>query len=132
MTAPLWPVELPHDFLRDLQEIPGDGSLRFQPDAGPALTRRRFTAVATRFVGQMVLESRAQKNAMDTFYHSTTAEGSLSFHFPDPNVGFASGSATSTSDPEWRFLRPPRYTHLSGDGTATKNYRVDLNLERLP
>ena len=132
MTAPLWPTELPDDFLRDLQEVPGDGSLRFQPDAGPALTRRRYSAVPTTFIGQMILNSRSQKNAMDTFYHTTTAEGSKAFHFPNPNVGFESGSATSTSDPKWRFKRPPRYTHLSGDGTATKNYRVDLTMEMLP
>ena len=132
MAQPLWPSTLPF-FLANLEESSGDGAVRFQPDAGPALVRRRYSAVTTQFAGSMILRGSAQKAALDTFFHATLSEGVFSFHFPDPNVGFETGSATSTDDPLFRFLGPPSYTHLAGDGTGrTSAYRVSLSLEKLP
>ena len=131
MAQPLWPSTLPF-FLTDLEEVPGDGAVRFQPDAGPSIVRRRYSSTTTTFSGALILRENAQKHALDTFFHATLLEGVKSFHFPDPNTGFATGSATSADDPLFRFLSPPTYTHLAGDGSKTRAYRVELALEMLP
>ena len=131
MTHPLWPSELP-EFLTNLRETPGDGAVRFQPDAGPELVRRRYSAVSTVFTGSLLLRSNTEKHLLDTFFHATLSEGVKRFHFPDPNAGFETGNSTSDDDPLFRFKRPPSYTHLVGDGEKTRAYRVALVLEKLP
>ena len=131
MASPLWPTQLPF-FLANLQETPGDGAVRFQPDAGPPITRLRWSSVPVLFQGSLILRENSQKVVLDTFFRATLAQGTLRFHFPDPNVGFATGNATSEDDPLWLFSGPPVYTHLVGDGTKTASYRANLSLEKQP
>ena len=131
MTHPVWPVEVP-GFDRNVTEARGDGATRFQPSAGVALVRRRFSSVPTVYTGTITLITNAEKTALSAFYVGTLQEGVLRFHFPDPNVGFATGQAPSTDDPLWRFRGPPTYTHLLADDGQTWHYRASVDMEKLP
>lgn len=132
MTHPVWPASVPR-FNRGVREEPGDTAVRFQPSAGPAIVRRRYSGAPTRFVGQMTFKTNAEKSTFETFYNATLLGGVKRFHFPDPNDGCASGNAPSTSDPLWRFRGPPAYSHtFGGDDGITQVYQASVDMERLP
>lgn len=77
-----WPAELPQSFQVDgFQEGVGDAILEFQPDKGPTMSRRRFTAVAKPLTCSTKL-TFPQLNAFISFFETTLGEGTLPFNLP--------------------------------------------------
>lgn len=113
-----WPVTLPQDVLvQGYAEAFPSTTLRTQMDAGPAKTRRRFTASVRPLRVTMPL-TRAQVALLDTFYTDTLEGGALEFTWTHPRT-----LAAVTL----RFVSPPQPVPDSGAW-----WRVDLDLEVLP
>lgn len=115
-----WPGTLPQRLLVDgYSEGLGAGVLAYAPDTGPALTRRRSSAMVRPLVGTMEMTS-AQLAALKAFFETTIIGGSLPFTFPDPLGG---------ADLLLRFRAdsPPKWSALGGD-----YFSVALTLEVLP
>jgi len=83
--ADAWPSELPQCLIVGYSEGLGDGALEYKPDQGPAISRRRTTAVTRLLSGQMRM-TRAQISGMRAFIDTTLLGGTLPFEFPDPTV----------------------------------------------
>ena len=110
-----WPDTLPQFWQQDgYQETLPDVTIRSEMDAGPAKSRRRFTAQVTPIKSKMNL-SVAQKGYLETFYNTTTAGGSLSFTFPHDGADVL------------RFIKPPVLSKKSG-----LRWTADFELEKLP
>ena len=86
MTA--WP-------LASLPDAPLDGSFSQtpvpsfvddRPDIGAARRRARFTRTLRRFAFRYLVTT-AQKDALDTFYYTTTSGGVASFDWDHPDTG---------------------------------------------
>ena len=91
--------------------------VRTKMDAGPAKLRRRFTAGVRTLELPLVL-SDAQVQALDTFFVTDTAGGSLRFDYAHPRTGAVI---------KCRFVAPPKY-----DLIAPSRWRATLQLEVLP
>jgi len=91
--------------------------VRTEMDAGPAKLRRRFTAGVRKFQVPLVL-SDAQVQALDNFFVTDTAGGSLRFDYMHPRTGAVI---------KCRFVAPPEY-----DLVAPSKWRATLSLEVLP
>lgn len=77
-----WPDSLPQCLPVDGQgEGLADERIRSQPDAGPALVRRRSTAGVRPFSGIVILD-RAQLDMLRSFVDETLDGGTLPFSFP--------------------------------------------------
>lgn len=114
-----WPAPLPQAFTLDsYQSARASVVLRSQPEAGPAIVRRRFSAGVVLFSGDMVM-SRAQRDAFVTFFDDTVLGGALPFQFP----------AQDGSDNIWtcRFTAEPQERWISGT-----HWRVSMAMELLP
>lgn len=87
---PSWPGTLPPHLPRQLREMPGDGREGFQPDAGPAIDVRRFTA-SSRVLEFRLTLTVAQRATLETFYRTTLKDGALEFDWTNPATatGFA-------------------------------------------
>lgn len=118
---PSWPATLPDSLLVEgYRERPPMTGLRFDPDAGPAIQRRRLTANVRPIVGQLHL-TKAQVAIFDDFWINTLANGSLEFDWTHPRTG---ASVTL------RFVNTeaPEYAPAGGpDG-----YSVPVHLEIMP
>lgn len=109
-----WPSTLPQAWLNEgYQETMPDVMIRTEMDAGPAKSRRRFTAQVTPIKAAMLLTT-AEKGYLETFFNTTTAGGSLSFTFPHDGADVL------------RFTTAPTF---SKSGVA---WAVDFELEKLP
>lgn len=118
MSTILWPASLPQNLLQDgYSDTYQDNTIRFQPDAGPAYIRRRYTAVATTVTGRLLL-TKAQCATLDTFYLSTLEGGALPFEWAHPRTGTTANL---------QFQSPPKFSVASGE-----LYYVDMALEVLP
>jgi len=115
---PTWPATLPPRLLVDnYQEQPPDTVLRTEMDVGPPKLRRRTTAGLRPVIGRLYC-TKAQIAALDTFYVTTCASGSLAFDWTHPRTGLSAS---------YLFRKPPIWRAEHGDG-----YWVDLQLELLP
>lgn len=111
-----WPATLPQAWLQDgYQETMPEVIVRTEMDAGPAKTRRRFTAQVTPIKARMHLTAD-QKGYFEAFFNTTLKGGALSFYFPHD------GSDT------FRFAKP--LPALSPKGGT--RWLLDCNLEKLP
>lgn len=109
-----WPDTLPQAWLNEgYQETLPDVVKRTEMDAGPAKSRRRFTAQVTPIKAKLLL-SAAEKGYLEIFFNTTTAGGSFSFTFPHD------GSDVLKS------VKPPT---LSKIGVS---WLMDWELEKLP
>lgn len=82
-----WPASLPQKPLAEgFAEQMRKMGLRSAMDAGPAKQRRRFTA-AVRTLKLRLRLTPAQVAALDTFWETDTAGGSLSFTWVHPRTG---------------------------------------------
>src|SRR5690348_9781637 len=98
-------------------ETPQPNNASFQPDVGPQKDRRRSTASGANISAQFELND-TQRAALDTFYRTTLADGTLPFTWTHPVDG------TSYS---WKFQAPPTYSNKGF------NYHyAQLKLLRLP
>ena len=109
-----WPDTLPQAWLNEgYQETLPNVMIRSEMDAGPAKSRRRFTAQVTPIKAQLLLTT-TEKGYLETFFNTTTAGGSLSFTFPHNGADVL------------RFTEAPTF---SKTGLA---WTVDFELEQLP
>ncbi len=77
-----WPLDLPQHPLRDpWQETMGWGVISSQPDTGPAMTRRRFTAVEKPVSAEFNMKV-AQRASFESFFEDELAGGALPFDAP--------------------------------------------------
>jgi hypothetical protein len=88
--VPTWPATLPSKLPKRLRENAVDGRESFQPDAGPPIAVRRFTATPRVIEFELVLTT-TQKDTLETFYKTTLKEGVLEFDWTNPatSTGFA-------------------------------------------
>lgn len=113
----VWPASLPQTPLIGWSEDLGNGTIRTPTDHGPAQVRRRYTATVRNFSMPLAL-TESQMNTLDTFWETTTAQGSLRFEWQHPRTG-----ATH----EFRFLEQPKPTEA-----AHGLYRLSLPMELMP
>lgn len=86
MANPIWPSTLPQLVLRDsYSEKPGDNTIETPVDAGPAKSRRRFTASVRRF-GVSLKMTTAQMATFESFWEGTLACGALPFAWVHPRT----------------------------------------------
>jgi hypothetical protein len=115
-----WPSDLPQYLQASgAQQGLGDGLLEYQPDTGPAISRRRSTAVAEPLSGNVIC-TQAQLEAFKVFFKTTIMRGALPFAFPDP----------VSRDPvlvKFTKQSPPAWVSLGGD-----NFQLSLSLVILP
>lgn len=112
-----WSDGLPHCLPLDGQsEGLADNLVRSQPEAGPAQTRPRSSAMPRPFTGMVVCD-RTQLATLRTFYSTTLLQGSLPFNFP-------AQSEAGT----WlvRFTAPPKWVPNG------RKYSVSIEIEILP
>lgn len=113
-----WPSALPQALLAaGLSRRRQDAAVRFQPDLGVPITRRRGTAAPYEISGSLVLTA-AQLATLDTFFEDTLKEGTLSFTWKDPVTG--SGATLMFAGP------------YSADMQLPGVWRVSLQLLQLP
>jgi hypothetical protein len=87
------------------QEAPGVGSIRSEIEVGSAKTRRYPKANPTA-IKKTQLMTKAQTQALDTFYITTLSNGTLSFSEAHDRTGVIT---------EFRFTTRPTYTYLGGN-----------------
>lgn len=103
MATQAWPSTLPEPEKGSYVEQPFQSSAIFEPDAGPPTTWRRLTLAATKLSMRFIFSS-AQLAAFETFYRTTTLDGSLPFTWTNPRYGasyryvFDPGSPPQVSD----------------------------------
>src|SRR4051794_29327434 len=117
--AEAWPATLPQVVLVEgFSQTIGDGRLRMNPDAGPALVRRRSTAMPKAMPCNIDVDNE-QWDDLLTFGETTLISWTLPFTFPDPGGG---------ADLLVRFADnlPSRAEVVPGV------WRVSLDLEILP
>jgi hypothetical protein len=105
-----WPVDLPQAFqISGFSEGSGDGSVEYQPDVGPPLTRLRTAAVVRPMAGNMILTD-VQLASFRTFFDTTLLSGTLPFNFPDQvRSGTLLVKFTKQNRPSWLNLGGPTY-----------------------
>ena len=82
-----WPAGLPSSpILGSLSVAADDNALRFQPDAGPAIRRARYTAISETYSFTIIF-SAAEFAAFKQFYKDALGNGVASFDFIDPITG---------------------------------------------
>lgn len=117
-----WPSTLP-DWQMPLSLKADPGFIRTKMDAGPVKQRRRYSAVAVPFQTQLQIDG-TQFADLETFFHTTLSEGSLTFDRTDP---------TTDVTESFRFTDTPNYQLIAGGSTpAERVYQVTLNLEKMP
>ena len=121
---PTWPVTLPPAPAPGAARQSQDARLRTPTDAGPAIVRRRYTAVPSVLSWTIPVLSGTQAQALEAFYETDLEEGALRFDMVDP--------LTKTVR-EMRFLTPPRGTCFEPNPDASlRRWRYELDLEILP
>lgn len=114
---PAWPGSLPAAPLLGHRETAPEMVVRTEMDAGPAKLRRRFTAGVRTLEIPLVL-SDAQVQALDDFYVTTLAGGTLRFDHKHPRTAAVV---------KYRFIARPQY-----DLITPSKWRTTLRLEILP
>ncbi len=112
-----WPSQLPIPKIDGLSAQYERATIRTEMDAGPAKTRRRFTAVPKSFTCSLIL--REDKRALlDAFYKDSLGFGTLRFLMKNPQTG---------NKETFRMKEPP-----SENGNDGGLWDVTLSLERMP
>lgn len=113
-----WPSSLPTaPLVAGYSEQRESGSIRTQIDAGPEFVRRRYSATVTR-IGVQLRLTTAQVATLETFFSTTTGQGSAAFTWTHPRTG---------ASVSMRFMEPPQ---ISADGNGI--WTAALALEILP
>jgi hypothetical protein len=113
-----WPETLPQiPLIAGAVETLPDLVLRTEMDAGPAKTRKRFTA-GSRFHDLELNLTSTQVGYFDTFFITTVDGGATKFNWKNPR--------TQTSA-EFKFVGQPTYRPIGGN-----LYKVEFKLEQLP
>lgn len=94
-----WPTSLPSLPIADsYAETTTSGKVFSRMSVGPGKIRRRSTAI-TRMFSLVYLLDATQKAAFETFYHTTLAEGSMSFGWTRPDTGAAVTARFGQAEP---------------------------------
>lgn len=119
ITGTEWPDTLPQAFLLNSYSATRPSTLlKSQPEAGPAIHRRRFTAAVMPFSGTMMMTT-AQKIAFYTFYDETLLGGAVAFVFPAQDGSGGVWDCRFTADPEEAPV-------------SAAHWRISMAMERLP
>lgn len=124
MATETWPADLPQSMQLSLMETHQAGFIRTPMDAGPAKSRKRFTATTRMHTGTMIMDVD-QRASFLTFFESTLEMGSLSFYFTDPGDG---------NRYTWRFVDVPKFTAIASHNDESGRiglWRVNVAIERL-
>jgi hypothetical protein len=97
-----WPSELPKFRQQGYAESPPDNTVRNDPDGGPALARKKYTAGVGQLKGTMSLTA-AQVETLDQFYR--TFGGFTEFSMTHPRTG---------ADITCRIIEPPAHVPAGG------------------
>lgn len=117
MASIAWPLASTIKALQDgYSEVPGNNTIRFQPDVGPAQLRRRSTSAPSRMSVRYQL-SATDASTLSDFYAYTSVGGTLRFNYTHPRLG---------TTVEARFLEPPQMSSKDLDAV------VSLSLEIMP
>jgi hypothetical protein len=93
-----WPTSLPQYVdIAGYTEKRGSAKLETQMDSGPEQMRNLFTAVPVYFTINLTLTS-AQVTVLDTFYYTTTKNGTLEFDWLHPRT-YASATMRFFGEP---------------------------------
>lgn len=115
-----WPPSLPQAPLVGAGRAPVDAVLRVQPDTGPPISRRRYTAVPIALPPWETILTGTQYQTLETFFNTTLINGSLPFEERDP---------IDNSTVDIRFLNPPRATCINPNANAVNRiWRVQMEL----
>lgn len=84
MASVTWPTSLPSaPLIQGLRETPQDATVRSKPDYGPALQRRRFSAITRKIEARFSFDG-SQLTTFKDFFHNTLSDGADKFDFTDP------------------------------------------------
>lgn len=109
---PSWPASLPCMPLSGTLSVKAETNVaEFKPDVGPALRRRRYTAVRSYYRGSMRL-SGEQVAQLRSFFEDDCLSGTVSFTMRDWERAFAEGVIV---DAEFTFDEPPDIQHRAGN-----------------
>jgi len=120
-----WPVSLPQQGFMNITDTRQTVLARSSMDQGAPKVRKKYTAAVRNLDIKMLLNG-TQRATFDTFYITTTEEGSNSFTWTDP---------VDDSGITCRFVEPPAWKLLSnsdGSSTATRMWESMMKLEILP
>lgn len=102
----VWPVSLPaKPLVEGWDETPRSNVIRSKPDIGADKLRRRYTGQIKDMKGQMIMTD-TQRTTFFTFFHTTLADGSLSYKWTHPITG---------ETIEVRFTAPYSYKQVGPD-----------------
>lgn len=88
MASIVWPTSLPQKPRLDgYQWQPQDNRVVFQPEVGPAIERRRSSAVVTQYQMKFPLMTSAQIAAFESWFQGDLKAGSLRYIWADPVNG---------------------------------------------
>jgi hypothetical protein len=120
-----FPASLPQQGFMNISDVRQNALARSSMDQGAPKVRKKFTAAVRTLNIKMILTG-TQRATFDTFYITTTAEGSATFTWTDP----VDDSAITC-----RFVKPPSWSLLPNSdttSTATRMWQATLQLEILP
>lgn len=118
MATATWPSSLPsYPLVQGMREQPQSATVRSDPDYGPAIQRRRFSAITRKLEVSFSLDG-SQYSTFKSFFHNTLLDGADKFDLTDP---------FDDSTYEFRFTEPYT-TNVDKKG----RYTVKATLERLP
>ncbi|MBT6048740.1 MAG: hypothetical protein HOG49_18215 [Candidatus Scalindua sp.] len=120
-----WPVSLPQQGFMDITDSRQNALARSSMDQGAPKVRKKFTAAVRNLSIKMILNG-TQRATFDTFYITTTAEGSATFTWTDP-VDDSAITCRFKTPPSWSLL-----ANCDGSTTATRIWESKLELEILP
>ena len=114
-----WPASLPQALeVQGFSSALGTGAIRTEMDSGPAFQRQRYTAVAEKITGSVMID-RAQYATFMQFY-ADIGQGALAFNWIHPLTEDAARLRFDVSKP-WQ---------LSAVGPTW--FRLTMQLEILP
>ena len=105
MSNPTWPTILPSFPMYEAAMPYSDNLVRFSPEVGPEIVRRRATVVGGETSYNFILNT-SEAQAFDSFYKSDLAGGSLRFDGLSDPLGNAS---------TWAFKSPPKLVVVDKD-----------------
>jgi len=132
MSNAQWPASLPQSYLLlGGSETAPNLILRTQMDAGPAKTRKRFTAGVRQMRVQWLM-SRSQKDTFDAFYRVTLGGGALPFDYrrqdQDAQSGLAGFGSCLQFNGRGTYVLVPDHAALSpGSSTFTIEFWYRAN-----
>jgi len=122
---PTWPAAVPpRPGSGAFRRVAQDNVLRFSPDVGDDIRRRRTTAKSQLDTFSMVMNGGDVVSLVD-FYETDCEDGSLSFTFTDP--------IDTSAQKTYAWASPPEIEHLSYEPEGTSPgevYRVTVSLIR--